>query len=120
MESMACLFSQNANAGNAPSSLSTTLLWIPVLFSVVLYIYLVRPNPKPLTTTISISDWAGITLQNPTIVTKFLEEFIGFSEHYDGAPVAQQPSIMHLSADTSKRDAVVSAFKVRKKLESSS
>ena len=53
-----------------------------------------------------------VPLQNPTIVTKFLEEFIGFSEHYDGAPVAQQPSIMHLPADTSKRDVVVSAFKV--------
>ncbi|KAF9561604.1 glycoside hydrolase family 47 protein [Agrocybe pediades] len=74
---------------DAPSSsFSTTLIWLPVLLAVGAYFYL-----------------------NPAILIQILDEYIGFSEHYDGAPVALQPTHAYLSADVAKRDAVVKTFR---------
>ncbi|KAF8971818.1 glycoside hydrolase family 47 protein [Flammula alnicola] len=79
---------EGANAGAPTSPFSTTFVWIPILISVAIYFYL-----------------------NPIVITNFLEEWIGFSEHYDAAPVAHQPVITYLSADIEKREAIVAAFK---------
>ncbi|KAF8868297.1 glycoside hydrolase, partial [Gymnopilus junonius] len=50
--------------------------------------------------------------QNPSIFINFIDDWIGFSEHYDAAPAARQPVLTYLPADATKRDAVVLAFKV--------
>jgi hypothetical protein len=46
------------------------------------------------------------------VLTDFIDDWIGFSERYDGAPVAHQSVLTRNSADISKRDAIVAAFKV--------
>ncbi|KAF8910215.1 mannosyl-oligosaccharide 1,2-alpha-mannosidase [Gymnopilus junonius] len=81
---------QGATAGDvdSASSLLTTFVWIPVLFAVGIYLYL-----------------------NPSIFINFIDDWIGFSEHYDAAPAARQPVLTYLPADATKRDAVVLAFK---------
>lgn len=56
---------------------------------------------------------AHINPQNPVLFTTLIHEWIGFSEHYDSAPVAYKPSATYLGADVEKRDAIVSAFRVR-------
>ncbi|KAF8167279.1 glycoside hydrolase family 47 protein [Crassisporium funariophilum] len=78
---------QVANAGVA-SSFSSTLFWVPIVLAALIYGYL-----------------------NPAIIIGFLDEWIGFSEHYDAGPVANQPNLAHLQAEISRRDAVVTAFK---------
>ncbi|KAF8195091.1 glycoside hydrolase [Pholiota molesta] len=79
---------EGTNAGSPSSSLSSTVLWIPVLLSIAVYLYL-----------------------NPAIVASFIDEWIGFSDHYDAAPVAHHSPKTFLPADVPKRNAIVSAFK---------
>ncbi|KAH9486193.1 Mannosyl-oligosaccharide 1,2-alpha-mannosidase [Psilocybe cubensis] len=78
----------NETAGSPSSSFSTTFILLPIFLAASAYFYL-----------------------NPSFLISFLDEFIGFSEHYDGAPVAHQPKLTYLPADIEKRDAVVEAFK---------
>ncbi|KAF8808192.1 glycoside hydrolase family 47 protein [Phlegmacium glaucopus] len=65
-----------------------TLFWIPVSIAAITYAYL-----------------------NPTVFTDFINNWIGFSEHYDGTPVAHQAVFISSTADVPKRDAIVEAFK---------
>jgi hypothetical protein len=51
-------------------------------------------------------------MKNPNAVRDFIDNWIGFSKHYDGAPVAHQPVLTTIAAENLKQDAVVAAFKV--------
>ncbi|KAF9478073.1 glycoside hydrolase family 47 protein [Pholiota conissans] len=79
---------ESADAGTAISHISSTFFWIPLLISIAVYLYL-----------------------NPALVTSFINEWIGFSEHYDAIPVVPQSPVTYLPADVGRRDAIVSAFK---------
>ncbi|KJA19241.1 glycoside hydrolase family 47 protein [Hypholoma sublateritium FD-334 SS-4] len=59
------------------------------------------------------SPGAHIDSQNPELFTTLIHEWIGFSEHYDSAPVVHigKSSATYLGADVEKRDAIVSAFR---------
>ncbi|CAA7264898.1 unnamed protein product [Cyclocybe aegerita] len=81
---------REGNSASKPSSssFSTTFVWLVGLIAVATYCYL-----------------------NPKFVQDLLDDWIGFSEHYDGAPVIQQSYGERLPSDVARRDAVVAAFK---------
>ncbi|PPR02348.1 hypothetical protein CVT24_011692 [Panaeolus cyanescens] len=79
--------SKSASTDTA-TSVSASFIWLPVIISIAIYAYL---NPKPF--------W------------DFLDIWIGFSEHYDGAPATHQEDVTYIQADIEKRDAIVKAFK---------
>ena len=55
---------------------------------------------------------AGV--KNRTLVTSFLDSWIGFSEQWESSNLGVgTPITTHLPADVAKRAAVVAAFKVR-------
>ncbi|KAF9535618.1 glycoside hydrolase family 47 protein [Crepidotus variabilis] len=70
------------------SSSTTFFLSVPALIAILLYFYF-----------------------NPTPAIEFFDAWIGFSDHYDSAPVPHTHSFTYLSADTTKRRAVLESFK---------